>query len=724
MRHIGTVARRGHTQRAAPLAAVVALLLHGQTNAADAPASEGLGEITVTAQKRAESVQEAPLSVSAVSAEDLAERQVASIGDVSALSPGLSVGQQYGQNRTFIRGIGLTSFSLGADASTAFHVDGVYIGRPSAQLSAFFDLDRIEVVRGPQGTLYGRNATAGSINVITGKPTDSLEGAAGFTFGNYSHLQFDGMISGPLSDSGRVRGRLAVQKIEHDGYGRNEATGADIDDADTHAVRGTLDFALTDATRLTLSADYAKEDDSNYAAHFLGAYRSDVPLTGVLVGGALPSDERNVSSDVPVVNDRTNKGASATLSWSGGALGFNSITGYREFERLNRHDIDATSVDAGGALTWTEDSQQFSQELQLTYSGERLEGIVGAYYYDEDLAGRTFVDLGFFAPGATFDENGKVTTEAYALFAQGSYAVTPKLKLTLGARYSSETREADGAFSIFGQTFPSSGKKKWTATTPKVGIDYTTDAGVLLYASATKGFKSGLFNVGSLNPPIDPEYVWAYEAGVKSRLLDDRVELNAAAFYYDYKDLQVGRVVNTQLVTVNAAKAKNKGAEVSLRALPIDGLQLYAEASWLNAKFTEFNTADAARPELGELDLSGNYLPNSPKIAVNAGVDYTASLSNGSTLGFRVDGNWTDRVYFTEFNVRNMSQESVLRLNAAITLKSPGERWSLTAYGKNLTDETIVANNIIASILWGLPLIGSLEPPRTYGVRIGYQFGK
>lgn len=697
----------------------------------------GLEEIVVTAQKREEALQTVPIPVTAVGGEALERRQFLSVEDLPSLAPAMTVAQHAGYNRLFIRGIGMTSMSNGQDPSVPLHVDGVVIGRPSAQLGSFFDLERIEVLRGPQGTLYGRNATGGSVNLVTRGPTRELSGYLDVTGGNYDHLQFDGALSGPLNTSGSVRGRVAFQRITRDGYGRNVTLNRDVDDKDSWAVRGILEIDPTDNVDIRLSADYAREDDHNYEFHAFGPYRADRPLNGLLAGGTVLIDSRDVTTEVPTRNDREFWGLAATIGVDlTSSLRLQSITGYRDSFRGNDFDPDTTSAPVFSSVYTVEDAEQFSEELQLLYTSERLQGVVGLFYYDESLLG--MMDLKFLLlgqimgfPNAAYKELGTVDMKSYAAFTQWTYEVVDGLRLTAGVRYSDEKRRSTGTNTIFNFQPPPNGanvtipidvKRSWNAVTPKFGIDYTPVEGVMLYASATRGFKSGVLLAGNPNPPVNPEYIWSYEAGVKTTLLDRRLEINGTGFFYDFTDLQVNKIVGLAIVTENAATARLKGLELEMRAAPVNGVLLNADLTYLDTKFRSYVTGHSARPELGQVNLKGKHLVNAPKWTVNMGAELDLPLGLAGRASVRGDMAYSSRIYFNEFNEDNLSQKGVALFNASLQYESQDQRWRTSLFVKNLTDEKVASMKFIASPVTGFALNGFYKAPRTYGVRIGYRF--
>lgn len=733
---------------------------HGQDAAAPQAdeAYDALPNIVVTATKRADTILNTPAAISAITADALGAGGIQDIGDLQASVPNLSVGDQFGVNRTFIRGIGMTSIDLGADGAVAFLQDGAMIARPSAQLAGFYDLAQVEVLRGPQGTIYGRGATAGAINMVTKKPTPEFEGYVRATYGNYDAMSLEAAVGGPLGND-RLMFRVAGKLDKRDGYGKNLVTGNDVDDRDAQAVRGSLLFEASDDLQITLVGDYFHEDDNNYAFHYFGT--TVVPedsLAHNLLGGETifdyyaargeKADLRNIYSDEDAINRRHGEGITALVDWSHDAWALKSVTAYRNFKRFNRDDLDVSDVWMFGQNNYDEKSKTFSQEFTLTYTNDSWEVMAGAMYFHEKLFGSVQVPtvnlgLAFGLPADTFDEgfywqNGTVKTNAYGTFLQASYDVTSKLRVTAGARYNYEKKSGVGTFQFdaLGITIPTDKSEGWGAVTPKLLVEYRTDGGVLFYGTVTRGFKSGVINVGSQNDVIDPEFVWNYEAGFKTKAFDDRVSLNAAAFYYDYKDLQVGFVNENSIVeTINAASARNYGLEVELQAKIARGLNFDAFATYLNAKFKSFctgyyrdgmedgGTVYGRCPTNSALvSLKGNQLPNAPEFSFGAGLTYTVPLGEVGDLDLRAEMNWQDRVYFTEFNNQDATQAAYALVNLSASFKSVDEHWSASAWVRNLTDKDVIANNIVSAPLYGSVRVGSLMPPRTYGLTIGYSF--
>lgn len=720
-------------------------------------ASPAVGEIIITATKQATVLANTPAAVTAISADQIKPGGLQDIADLQQSVPNLSVGDQFGVNRIFVRGIGLSSIDLGADGAVAFLQDGAQIARPSAQLAGFFDLDQIEVLRGPQGTLYGRGATGGAINLVVKKPTLTPSGYLRVTYGNYNSKIVEGALGGPIAGE-KLMLRISGKYEKRDGYGKNLFTGKDIDNRDAYALRAVAVSRLSDGLKATVILDHSREHDSNYAFHYFGpTIVPDNRLPHTLIGGRSIIDYytalgqtpnfRNIYSDEEPLNRRHGTGATGILDFGNGPLTLKSTTSYRQFARFNRDDLDVSNVWMYGRNDYTEDSKSFSQEVTGNYKGNGFNVLAGAMYLHENLFGEVrvpTVNLGvlFGLPADIFNngfylQHGTVKTDAYGAYLQADVDVTSKLKITAGARYNYEKRAGSGFFEFdaIGVNIATDKQKGWRSVTPKLLVEYRPVEGTMLYATITKGFKSGVINVGSENAVINPENVWNYEAGFKQKLLDNHVLLSGAAFYYDYKNLQVG-FVNAQSIveTINAASARNYGAELELNGKLTPQLNVSAYAAYLNARFTNFCNGyyGAAVPRPGITykpcpsdpalaDLSGKRLPNAPSFSFSTGLDYTVPFGQSKVV-LAGDVSYQSKVYFTEFNNYDAEQKGYALLNGSVTYHSPADRWTLAVWVKNAANKYVIANNIVAAATFAYVRVGSLLPPRTFGVTAGLNY--
>lgn len=717
----------------ASLAAAEAALAQSAPEAAGEPV--GLEEVVVTAQHRSENVQTTALSVSALGGDELAARHIDNVQGLSAAIPNVNFGTYNGSARVSIRGIGDDAISPGAEARTAFHVDSVYLSRPQASMAGFYDIDRVEVVRGPQGTLYGRNATAGAINVLTKNPTDTFEGYAKATLGNYELYKGEAAVGGPLG--GGFSGRLAAQITSRGGYGHNITAGGDVDDEETRGVRAKLRYELSPDVDLVLSADHFHQDDHNGGWHYLGPGSPGLTPFANQLGGAIPLDRYDVSGNVPSRTKRETGGVSAAVNADLGGANFTSISAYRELESRTLTDYDMTNLNLA-LYDIREKADQFSQEFRLQSDYARGHWLVGAYYFKESGHGSLAIPLDqrlyFGPPGYVqgYYIEGDLDTEAYAVFGQADFAINDSLSLVLGGRYSSERKSIDEglAFDTLtpfngvvapGPLFTNEDSKRWSDFTVRASVEYKPTSNIFIYATYAEGFKSGGFNLGGLQPAFNPEGLKDYEAGIKAEWFDRRLRTNISVFKYDYSDLQVTKVVDASLRVENAARAKLYGAEFEIVARPIAGLELGANVSLLHSKYTRFETQDPARAALGLLDLAGNELNQAPSYSVSLSAEYTAPVASGE-LTLRGEGHFVDDVYFTPFNLSYVGQPSYEKFNLFATYEPSEGNWTLQLFARNIGEKITRASAVVGSGLAGFPISGSYAPPRTYGVEIGYRF--
>lgn len=708
--------------------------------AATPTTNDAVVDIVVTATRSSESLSKVGASITAISADAIGAGGIKDIGSLASAVPNLSVGDQFGVNRTFIRGIGLTSIDLGADGAVAFLEDGALIARPAAQLAGFYDIERVEVLRGPQGTLYGRSATAGAINLITNKPTNELSGYARATYGNYNAVTLEGAVGGPIIDD-KLMVRVSGKFDRHDGYGTNLFTGNPVDDRNAYAIRASVLFKPVDDIEIMVSGEHFHEHDNNYGFHYFGPTVAPENALGSVLGGdtiftyaaklGQTPNLRNIYSDQDALNRRNGNSVTATIDWNPGQWDVKSITSYHDFRRFNRDDLDVSNVELFGQNNYVEQSTTVSQEFITTYKSDRFDLLGGVTYFHEKLFGSVtvpLINLGllFGVPANTFnDQNylqiGTVNIDAHGVYGQGTYHVTDKVSLTAGARYSYEKRQGVGSFQFL-DFVPTDKEKGWGAVTPTFAVDYQVTPATLLYASVTRGFKSGVINVGSQNPVINPEYVWGYETGIKASGFNNRLAGSLAAFYMDYSNLQVGFVgADSVVTTVNAASARNYGVELELHGRPTRQLTFDLFATYLDARYTNFTTGDY-RQGFALVNLAGKHLSNAPEFTARFGANYEIPLGDRGKLNLRGDVNWQDRVYFTEFNNADATQAAYATVNAGLKYTTPSDRWSVDLWVRNLTDKFIIANDIVSAPLYNSVRVGSLAPPRTFGVTAGVTF--
>lgn len=703
---------------------------------ADEPTAQvGVEDIIVTAERRSARIQETPLAISAVGGDTLQKQQITGLEGLTDQLPNISFSRNGGDAKIFIRGIGLDVIAPGADPRVALYTDGIYNARTQAVLGAFYDVERVEVLRGPQGTLYGRNATAGAVNILSRDPTSSLEGYGTLTVGNYDLIRTEGAVSGPLSD--KISARIAFQTADRDGFGRNIQTGGDVDDEHSRAIRAKLRFEPSEKTTVAVAADYLRQDDHNGGFHFLGNTPGHTAF-GLTRGFTVPENPRDYAGYGP---DRLveSYGGSVTAIFDMGGPELTSVTGYRHLLSNVATSTDPTT--SGFApVTYREKSDSFTQEIRIAHSAGPVDFIIGGYFFHEKNEASTVAQLsgGYFGLSDALREGarygGSQTTNAWAAFGQATINLSERLGIDLGLRYSYEDRHTDEYNQLdlvriydpnnppFAPGFVRFARQhaSWSSLDPKVTLHYKLSDDVMTYATYSQGFKSGGFNIGFLQPAFDPEEITDYEVGIKADLFDRRLRANVSGFYYDYKQLQVNVVEGLQLVTRNAAKAKIYGVEAEVTALPTDNLKIDLNFAWLHAEFTDYETVDAGRPELGLLDLKGNRLSYAPKYKVGGAIGYSLQTSIGEFTP-RVNVAWTSRVDFSQFNLPYVGQKARTEIDLFLDYDA-GNGWAANLFVRNLSNDRYNVSGTVASGFLGYPVLGQPGVPRTYGLAVTRRF--
>ena len=705
-------------------------------------------EILVTAQKRSESIQEVPISIVALTGDQLARTAQTDILAIAGRMPTLQFSSAGGEAQIYIRGVGSNLLAVGSDPSVAINLDGVYLGRPNMGLSQFLDVERVEVLRGPQGTLYGRNATGGAINITSRQPGADTAGYLSAAYGRQNMVELEGAATVAFSESFRMR--AALRHLQDDGYTDNlDPRGATVDDNDLYAGRLIAAFTPSDSVRVNLQMDWSTNDTGNTSL-----VPNDDKGASRLAGYVASPDIHKIRNNLDTFMDWDTGGPTLDIEADlTDAVTMKSITAYKSFEMEYFFNTDGTDI-AVTRTTEQFDTEQFSQEVRLLSQGAGpLEWIVGGYYLHEDKKGalglarenlRNAV-TGAALPIGVFIIPAENKTEAYAAFAQTTYDVTDQLSVTAGIRYSDEKKRdfneqinifptatitsAQIAQGLYGGInlagLPRAGsrtdRRSWDAVTPKFGIEYRANDDVLVYASATRGFKSGGYNdYQPTNPVFNPEFIWSYEAGVKSDLADGKVRLNAAAFLYDYSDLQVTTFLNSLTLVANAARADVKGLDLELLTQPAEALTLGAQASLLDATYDSFNVPygvcsplvlthpTCAGRTAGQARLiaaDGNRLNNAPKFKGTAFAEYVSAMGPGELTLFGQISH-TGSIYFNAANDPVARQDSYTLVDGRVAWTPDSGSFEVAAYGKNIFNKNYFHNIVQFTST-------SLTPPAT-----------
>lgn len=715
-----------------------ALLLAPQpVQAQDEPAAT-LDEIITTARRRAESLQTVPIAVSALSGQQLADVGAADISEIQSWVPNLSIYPGRNQSTTltaFVRGIGQADPLWGVDPGVGMYLDDVYIARPQGALLDIFDVARIEVLRGPQGTLYGKNTIGGAIKYVSAPLSDEFSASVGATVGEHGTQDFKASIGGALVE-GKLRAKLAGAVMTHDGYGKNLVTGKDMSAKDTTAVRLALEWLPSDNVMLKLAYDRTEDDGTPKGYERLEA-NPNCPSFGIECD-PLPN-RFDVENGLAPANGTDSDGVSLTIQWDiNDAWTFKSITADRESDTNNSIDFDTTQAPITDVLATYQD-EQFTQELQFLYSGDKLAGVIGAYYLDGEAGG--LVKNNFF--GAIFGTtDGETHTESTAIYTDWSYNLTDRLRVHAGVRVTSEDKRgiafnagySDDTFTeITSVTADYDQEETFDSTSPKLGLDFQLADNVMIYGHVSRGFKSGGFNVraqSSFFPesaePFDDEELTNIALGIKSMFADGQFTLNAEAFTGDYTDVQVSTFTDYDSDGdgendaffgnfLNAGDATVDGIEVEFWWAPanIDWLRLAGNVNYLDASpdgFVDLN-------ENGLVDTQ--VITNAPENTYAIRADLNFPVGNGSIVAnlgysYRSESTLTNEGEGTE----PLMQGSFGLYNASVGYVA--DQWSVIVHGKNLADEEYLTNGYNIPVL-GIKT-GSNGAPRTVLATFTYDF--
>lgn len=693
----------------------------------------GLEEVVVTAQRRAESAQDVPIAVAALSGDQMTKFGLTSSADLPSVIPGLSINPTGVRSPIFLRGVGNNGTSTSPSVLT--FVDGVY--QPFDNTGAdYSNVESIEVAKGPQGTLFGRNATGGVIQVTTKNPFDWQGFDAQVGYANYDN--YSAKLYGSAKVSDRVAADIAgYYDKQEDGWGTNRFDGSDVYTAERYGARSKWVVEFDDSFTATLTGDYA------YRWGQVGVGISPAVDNGFLYNAVtaqtytLPSSYDIFTDFVPYY--RTSEaGGAITLDKRWGDVKLLSISSYRRDNETLRVDFDGTQFPALH-LSREDDRRALTQEVQLSGGDERFHWVGGLYYYYmKNLVNGPrfdgfFVPIAFLAPSGAFHISSDDKTDAYAAYAQATMEVLPATNLTLGARYTIEKRQITGMTIGSPILSPgSAGSQEETFKEPsyRVAIDHKFTPDILGYVSWSRGFNAGFFNQiavagfnDTVNPVVDPEKIDAYEIGFKSDWLDEHLRVNFAVFQYEYSNLQQQIYQFGGIFSLNAAEARIKGVDVEIVARPLPDLTLSLSANYLDPKYLSYPLAvnydflpSGEFAAAGARDAKGKQLVQAPEYGVQASITYTL-LTGIGTFDTTVTANYQSLMYADAQNEFEIPERTLLGLTEQWT-SNDGNTY-VTVWGKNLTNEVY---DVSLSLLTPVGLVGNPGAPRTYGVTIGRKF--
>ncbi|WP_116367313.1 TonB-dependent receptor [Parahaliea mediterranea] len=689
-----------------------------------------LEEVVVTAQKREQSMQDVPISLSVVGGDEIADFALRDFSDLSSSIPNFYVQDTPGNYSIFIRGMGSTAGNLAFEQTVGLFVDGVYAGKARQFQSPFLDLERIEVLRGPQGALVGKNTSAGAVNVITARPTEDPEITLSTSYEFEGEtVNTTGILSGPLSDG--LYGRVAASYTNTDrGFTENTHLGGHEKQVEDTVVRGVVAWDALDRLEAVAKLEVGRSriDGNSYETLLPGEKLDYKRATGGFPGMG--------SRDY---NDTDSNNASLTLNYDINEFTLTSITGYSSYDFEKFVDADFSSADLFGSI-FAEDFTQISQEIRLTSpASDTLDYIVGLYWHtsDYELYQSSGIDLGPFDGRSYrfFDQDNDV----YSLYAQGTWYVSDSLRVSLGLRQTEDDKDADQKRSLTGVTpsswldSPLTGKRDESEFDPSINVQWDATQDIMIYASWSEGSKAGGF-VGGQSVTVqsdfefEPEDAETYELGTKLVMLDNSLTINAAYFYTEYTNLQVSNYYapTNSFITGNAASATTEGVEMDFAWLPLENLTVTGSASYLDAYYDDYpgaaclwNNPDC---DVSSNNIGGTYLPRANRVNGTLTLNHEQLLGN-MRLDSRLELVYNGKRALIETLAPQGVQGGFTKINLRLALSPESDRWTLALVGKNLTDKTTFSH-AFSTPLASVPDTFSkmVDPPRTVALQFEYRF--
>ena len=687
-------------------------------------------EIIVTAQRRNQRLQDVPVTVTVFGAEQIQNARIQTIQDIVTRTPGLSFDAfPSGQPRPFIRGIGSSDRGAAGDPSSAVFVDEIYMGRPAAVSFDSSDVQQIEVLKGPQGTLYGRNVVGGAVSVTTTRPSlDSVSGSLEGTIGNYGTYEGAGVVNLPLAD-GTAAIRASASVRTRDGYYSNTFTGNRLDDQDSRSARLQFLAQPSDRLRVHLTVDGTRDRANGPAQFALGVD----PGSSRAVLWTPNQNRRQNASEYDGYQDRDVWGVRAQVDYDLGFANLIYLGSYRDLDYASSYDFDGgnpTFNRAGISLTNAEQTQFWSNELRLASpDSSPINWVAGLYQFSQrvdrqDLIGlynRASLTAPVPAPPPTDRFDQTAALDSFAAYADVTVPLGDRFKVFGGVRYSKDDKD----FSISNllgtallrstERYAASVSDSFDAVTWRLGLDFQPSPDHLFYGKISRGFKSGGFQDTpgtevSARTPFNPEYATQYEIGQKSQFFDRRVTWNNTLYYTDYTDLQTRQVVGLAVVTSNAGAATIQGYETSFNWQATDGLRFDLSYAYTDATFDVY-------VENG-VDFSGNRISRTPEHKLVFSPSYTWAIGNGAELALSADYQYESFIFDDNENNDLEVREPTEFIDARLVFTDPTGRWQASVWGKNLTDE--VSRTFQTTFYGGL--FGAFTPPRTYGATVRWKY--
>jgi iron complex outermembrane receptor protein len=696
----------------------------GVVAAAGAPLA--IEEVTVTAERRSASLQSVPLSVSAFSKDSLQTLQATTLGDIQNAVPNLTLHDGDASNAVvYLRGVGQIDSLSFADPGVGIYLDDVYLGRAQGAFLDVLDVERIEVLRGPQGTLYGRNTIGGAVKYVSTPASEEFYTELEASFGNYQRRDLRATINGSLIEN-HLFGKFSVASLDREGYSDNLFDSSDDGDKDTIAWRGDLLWQINERLQLDVALDRSSGDSDTS--------RTPVRETAVF-GIPANTDVRRVDANFNDRNELEVEGFSMRARWDlNDQWQFKSISSVRSMDYRTHLDLDATSLALFGVFV-DQEQEQWSQEFQLSFDNDSTRVVAGLYAFHEE----DDTESGIFGPDLAFVTNSlnRQENDSLALYGQLNQQLGESLTLIAGIRYTREDKDFSRQQEFFDPATaypPRLGQgllitdvrahDTWSEVSPRLGLQYQLNADVMVFFNASQGFKSGGFDGRSQTPfqatPYQPEILTAFEAGIKSQWLQQRLRFNAAVFVNDYKDLQLSSFIaddggSFAALFTNAGEAKIQGLEIELTGLVTENLSVDVNLGYMDAGYKEYIGPNGT-------DISAQrHLVNTPEWTARLAPRYTLPLGDLGDLTFSLDVSYRDKTYTTVSSSEVLAQDGYSLVNAGISLEAPDQRWRIALGGKNLTDKAYLAHGFDLSDSLGYQL-GYYGAPRTYSLTASYRY--
>lgn len=667
-------------------------------------------EIVITAQKREQSLQDVAVAVTAFSGAEITGQGVTQAKDIAAQTPNLLTKNAVGNTAPIfsIRGLSLNDFATNGTQPVGVYLDEVYLVNNSQLSFQMFDIERVEVLKGPQGTLYGRNTTAGAVNFISRKPSDEFEADLTLTVGDYELFTIEGAIGGAISE--RLSGRFAfASENQGEGFFTNTANDTDHGEIERLGLRGQLLWDVGGGASVLLNVHGGRDRSDNWFYSLLanesGLPEGDIIVAADPVDGDIYSGAFNSSPGI----DNDTIGVTLTVDWDLERFSIRSISSYEDMEYGRQEDFDSTVLSAGNN-DYGGDLKTYSQELRISSpGGGRWDWILGAFYGVDDLDETDVfdeTDHPFFL-GLVLDEVYNQETTSVAVYSHNEIYLTDNWKLTAAVRYTDEERTFTGGTLGFAEV---DNEVNYSEVTGRAGIDYTFSEDLMVYANYSRGYKSGGFTgffvfVPEEKDPYNPEFINAYELGFKSDLANGLLRVNGAAFYYDYEDLQAFAGVDGFFRIFNVEEVEVYGAELDVWWAPAASLDIKAGVGLLDTEVTESTLPDVA---------VGNKLGNAPDFQFNTSLSYVLPVGNGYSLRALFTASYQDDVNYSITGNPNQVQGAYWLANGRLSFGADNSRWNVSIWVKNLTDE-VYFGEIFSD---GALAVGFPAARRTFGAAV------